>query len=76
MPDVRNEAWCSNCDCTIRTGYVQWSFCQNCGSSDVRNSRYITCSCGTTVYLEGEHNECGSCCKDYDYMGSLIEMPI
>lgn len=61
---VGTEFYCRNCGYTKR-GRNDLYTCPQCGSDDVYNSNYITCKCGTTVYLDSRMNRCEGCGKIY-----------
>ena len=71
MKEVGNELYCRECGFEARTEHSEYE-CPECGSTDVFNSRFITCDCGTTVYLDGFTNECPECGKMYNGFGQEL----
>lgn len=65
------ECYCRECEHTERTD-KPLNKCTECGSTDISNSEYITCSCGTTVYLDEGVNECGYCGSMYNEEGKKL----
>ena len=49
--------------------------CPHCGSTDVFRNRFITCSCGTTVYCDQFTNECDGCGALYNAFGQRLASP-
>ncbi len=68
---VGNELYCRNCEQTVRTDHREYE-CPKCGSEDVCNNSFITCDCGTTVYLDRFTNQCDSCGKLYNNFGQEL----
>lgn len=68
---VENELYCRECGYEIRTEHSEYE-CPKCGSRDVFNSRFLTCDCGETVYLNGFTNECPECGRLYNNFGQAL----
>lgn len=66
-----NEFYCRKCGYEADTEHKEYE-CPKCGSSDVFNSSFITCSCGSRVYLGGFTNECDECGKLYNGFGQEL----
>lgn len=68
------EVYCSECGHEWRQVNLgpEKYICPNCGSSSTHPNPFITCNCGTTVYLDEDLNECENCGKKYDKKGNAI----
>lgn len=65
---IGNELYCRSCEYEVRTEHREFE-CPKCGSGDVCNNSFITCDCGTTVYLDRFTNQCDGCGKLYNNFG-------
>ena len=75
MPNtIGNELYCRSCEHEIRTEHREYE-CPKCGSGDVCNNSFITCDCGTTVYLDRFTNQCDGCGKLYNNFGQELAPP-
>lgn len=68
---IGNELYCRDCEYETRTE-ARLDECPKCGSPSVFNSSFITCDCGTTVYLSRFTNECEMCGKLYNGFGQEL----
>lgn len=74
------EVYCIECGFERRfndanTDEAQVEVCPQCGEWLLR-SRFITCDCGTTVYLDDPlTNECPECEKLYNGFGQELSPP-
>lgn len=71
---IGNEMYCRSCEYEVRTEHRVYE-CPKCGSEDVHNSNFITCDCGTTVYLDRFTNQCDGCEKLYNSFGQELAPP-
>ena len=71
MREIFNELYCRECGFETLTEHSEYE-CPECGSKDVFRSRFITCSCGDRVYLNGFTNECYECGKLYNNFGQEL----
>ena len=68
------ELYCQDCGHEERLDHSEYE-CLKCGSTDVYNSRFITCDCGATVYLSGHTCDCSECGKLYNGFGQELAPP-
>lgn len=81
MKTIGVESYCRNChrewrfDDADTTESQQMTECPHCGDT-LSRSRFITCDCGTTVYLDDPlTNECPSCGQLYNGFGQALAPP-
>ncbi len=72
--EIGNELYCRSCGHEVRTEHNEYE-CPKCGSEDVCNNSFITCDCGTTVYLDRFTNQCAECGKLYNKFGQELAPP-
>ena len=70
-----NEFYFRSCENWIRTEN-RVDKCPKCSGKDVVNNSFITCDCGTTVYIEHNANKCENCGKQYDNFGEKLIVKI
>ena len=76
MKTIGIEVFCQECSFEKRFDYAdsdeaQIARCPACGAKLWR-SRFITCDCGTTVYLDANTNECEGCGALYNGFGQSL----
>lgn len=69
---ITYEVYCRNCEATHEFTHSVLR-CETCLSPDIVNNRRITCDCGTSVYLEGNTNECEGCGELYNLFGQKLK---
>lgn len=73
------ELYCGSCQSTWRAKedetYKLGRVCPFCYKEDVVCSPFVTCSCGTTVYLDTDENECETCGTVYSDLGIVLREP-
>lgn len=71
--EIGIESWCPECGHgeRIPKNYLGY-LCPKCGAH-VHNSYYITCECGTTVYLDSNTNECEGCGQLWNGFGQSLK---
>lgn len=74
---MKLEMYCNNCNHEWREDEENANCyeCPQCHSTSIYRSRYITCSCGATVYCDGFTNECDGCGALYNGFGQLLAPP-
>ena len=72
MKRVMNEFYCRSCEHTENSERRIFK-CPKCGSSDVFNCSFVTCDCGTIVYLSNPlTNFCSGCDRMYNGCGQEL----
>lgn len=80
MKVVGVELWCPDCNNTVRyedeydAPNFGWDcICKKCNSKHIMlRSPFVTCDCGTTVYLGHSDTECEGCGQAYNAFGDKI----
>lgn len=75
MNKIGYELYCNKCgyDWRLENVNPQNRICPNCHEQDeVYINKFITCECGTTVYLDSTENICEGCEERYDEFGRKI----
>ena len=79
MKTVGLELYCQECGKELRFDDIdsdeaqEAGKCPSCGHKMFR-SRFLTCECGTTVYLDGAlENKCPTCGRLYNLFGQQLE---
>lgn len=78
MKQIGYEMYCRDCQHEWREDRDNENCyeCPQCQSHDVYKNRFITCSCGTTVYLDNSlTNDCEGCGKLYNGSGQELAPP-
>lgn len=77
------EVYCHDCEQETRyddemeaenINYGITHHCAHCGSRNIHRSPFITCDCGTTVYLEGD-TQCEGCGAIFNGFGQKLKDP-
>lgn len=77
------EVWCDKCQQETRYNDADQAeyeqpgvthHCAHCDNEDVFRSRFITCHCGTTVYLDGD-TQCEGCGQWFNGFGQELKDP-
>lgn len=76
-----NELFCQKCNHTWDVDNLNYKqVCPSCGLISeglssmgiIRNNPFITCKCGTRVYLDCKENECTGCQAKYNQDGEYL----
>ena len=71
---VGHELYCRSCGHEERIEHYEFE-CPKCKSEDIYISKFITCDCGSTVYLGRFTCECENCGKLYNSLGQELAPP-
>ena len=79
MKTIGAEFYCRCCGTEKRVADINtvqyYPVCEKCKSEDIYISKFITCDCGSTVYLGRFTCECENCGRLYNSFGQELAPP-